>query len=816
VRLYSLDTPSAPARLGDVCARGQVQFAQFDRGLLFVQTYNEDGIAVFDVSDPLAPVELGFRHVDGVHGFAAAGNLVCAGSYRGSVVFLDVSDPAAPAEVSSFSTGGRAAHCVLANGLAYATVWDRGVVILDVSDPVHPRDVGGIADPSIWYFEAKGALGVLGRWDSTRLDVFTLSTPSAPVLAGTLITPEPGIAIDIQLEGALAYVVGEGFWKGLGVVDVSDPAHPTLRGQVIATAAGGTFDLFGSTGFMSGWTEGTHVLDLSAPDQPQAVARLDTPGVYWDVALAGDLAVVANDFDGLMTLTGAGSGALTEVGREHVLGTYLSVDVKDGHALVAAEFEDLRIYALHDQAPPVEVATVPTGGIATRVVVDGSRALVAGGAAGVHVADVARADAPVDLGAVDTPGLANDVTVLANVAYVADGTGGVRAIDLAGFPAAIGGFPTPGLARGIAVFEGQLLVSEEQCLRLYLPGGQPTAASCDANAHYDKVVVRDRHAFVADRQRSSIDLFELGTSIVRTGRAVLPGSPDGMTLAADGTIWVAADDAGLMILRKASFEAPPAGPWLSSAQVPGFRVKARIDTGAAISEQVPACIAETLCVSGAVPGRAEVFVRVVGPRPNGKLWPTIVKFTTSRVQLWIEQIATGVVRYYDLAAVDPAGQPLSLDGLTDKGGFDPPGSPSFPLESPALGALADAWAPPAAELDPTPPGGPWLETAEVPAFRFKVRVAGSLLGQRVSACIAETLCVSGAVAGRPEVFVRVVGPRPNGKLWPTIVKFTTSRVEVWIEQKATGARRYYDLAPVAPGDQRLILDGLADKLGFDP
>ena len=72
------------------------------------------------------------------------------------------------------------------------------------------------------------------------------------------------------------------------------------------------------------------------------------------------------------------------------------------------------------------------------------------------------------------------------------------------------------------------------------------------------------------------------------------------------------------------------------------------------------------------------------------------------------------------------------------------------------------------------------------------------------------------MAGRAEIFVRVVGPKPNGMLWPTLVKFSTSRIEVWIEQMATGERQYYDLSAVAPGDQILTLDGLADKLGFEP
>jgi hypothetical protein len=81
-------------------------------------------------------------------------------------------------------------------------------------------------------------------------------------------------------------------------------------------------------------------------------------------------------------------------------------------------------------------------------------------------------------------------------------------------------------------------------------------------------------------------------------------------------------------------------------------------------------------------------------------------------------------------------------------------------------------------------------------------------------CIDETVCVSGAVAGRSEIFLRVVGPKPNGRLWPTLVRFTTSTVEVWIEQVSTGEMRYYRLEGASPGDDDLT--GLFDRQGFLP
>lgn len=115
---------------------------------------------------------------------------------------------------------------------------------------------------------------------------------------------------------------------------------------------------------------------------------------------------------------------------------------------------------------------------------------------------------------------------------------------------------------------------------------------------------------------------------------------------------------------------------------------------------------------------------------------------------------------------------------------------------------------------PAPPAGAWLTTGELPGFRFKVRIGGTTTGIQEPLCVSETLCVSGAVPGRSEVFVRVVGPRPNGYLWPNVVKFTTSQVEVWIEQLSSGSVKYYFLAGPWPGLDDL--PGLYDRTGFLP
>ena len=115
-------------------------------------------------------------------------------------------------------------------------------------------------------------------------------------------------------------------------------------------------------------------------------------------------------------------------------------------------------------------------------------------------------------------------------------------------------------------------------------------------------------------------------------------------------------------------------------------------------------------------------------------------------------------------------------------------------------------------------GGGYLTTPAFPDFRFKVRIfqdsATPLAGRSEPVCIPETLCVSGAVPGRSEVFVRIIGPRPNGYLWPTIVRFTPSRVEVDVQQISTGITKTYVL-PAVPADSD-ELSGLQDRTGFRP
>lgn len=118
-------------------------------------------------------------------------------------------------------------------------------------------------------------------------------------------------------------------------------------------------------------------------------------------------------------------------------------------------------------------------------------------------------------------------------------------------------------------------------------------------------------------------------------------------------------------------EPPPGTPVLTDEDFPGFEFQVVIDNGVDVlsGADEPSCLAETLCVSGALPGRTELVIRIIGPRPNGRLWVNLVRFTKARLDVWIEDVESGERNHYLLEAVPREAD--ELPGVVDTTAFLP-------------------------------------------------------------------------------------------------------------------------------------------------
>ncbi len=300
---------------------------------------------------------------------------------------------------------------------------------------------------------------VADGWKGLR--VVDVSNPAQPREVGSYDTP--GWAEGVAVSGAYAYVADGG--ASLRVVDVSNPAQPRevgfykTPGNAVGVAVSGAY------AYVADYREGLRVVDVSNPAQPREVGFYDTPGYAYGVAVSGAYAYVADYREGLRVVDVSNPAQPREVGFYDTPGYAYGVAVSGAYAYVADGPSGLRVIDVSNPAAPRQVGVYDTPGWAEGVAVSGSYAYVADGGAGLRVVDVSNPAQPRGVGFYDTPGYAQGVAVSGAYVYVADGYyGGLRVVDVSNpaQPREVGFYDTLGEARGVAVSGSYIYVADRE------------------------------------------------------------------------------------------------------------------------------------------------------------------------------------------------------------------------------------------------------------------------------------------------------------------------------------------------------------------
>ncbi len=201
------------------------------------------------------------------HGVVVRGDLAYLATIRDLRIF-DVSSPAAPVELSRYDDTGITNDVAISGDFAFLAAHDEGVRVVDISDPSSPFEVGHLASPG------------LGQ----RVTV-----------AGGLAFLSEGLAVEV--EGGYACVATE--WTGLRIIDVRNPADPVEVGHLEGINPEGLAVRDGLA-FVASPGDGLAVLDVRNPTDPRLVGLGGNPRGGFDVALDGDLAVVADYWSGVV------------------------------------------------------------------------------------------------------------------------------------------------------------------------------------------------------------------------------------------------------------------------------------------------------------------------------------------------------------------------------------------------------------------------------------------------------------------------------------------------------------------------------------
>ena len=197
-----------------------------DGGLL------ETGLRVVDISDPVHPREVGFLPIEiqttddflpaRAEGVAAANGYVYLAAGTAGLRVVDVSNPVAPTEIGFYDTPGRADNLIVAGHYAYLSDGDLRAV--DVSDPTAPALIG--------FYDVPGGpltprVAVQGRYayvTGSGIRVLDVSNPGKPVEVAAYPLAEGNVAA----AGDMIYVAGNGLFllRALGPGDAGAPQSP--------------------------------------------------------------------------------------------------------------------------------------------------------------------------------------------------------------------------------------------------------------------------------------------------------------------------------------------------------------------------------------------------------------------------------------------------------------------------------------------------------------------------------------------------------------------------------------------------------------
>lgn len=288
VGLVSLTSPASPQLLGDYRECGPAWRVKVSNDHAFVssQSYGP-ALHSLGLAHPAEPTLTGVSadEISNGNDFVIRGNLAyMASSYDGMRIY-DISNPAAPLQLvnPTVSFGGLA--IAVEGSVAYLAA-GGSLQAVDVSDPVHPTAISALFHSRLEDAEHVAVSGnaIYVSAPSTGSSVVNVATPSAMALVGAF--PGSFYAYDIAVSGQVAYVADAEL--GLAIYNVSNPLSPTLLFNSV--------NLFGMPIVVKNDAAyvGARIIDVSKPAAPSQIGTLPTFTYLSDFDVVGSYVYAAS------------------------------------------------------------------------------------------------------------------------------------------------------------------------------------------------------------------------------------------------------------------------------------------------------------------------------------------------------------------------------------------------------------------------------------------------------------------------------------------------------------------------------------------
>jgi hypothetical protein len=297
---------------GSKAVSGYAQVVDVSGGLAVTGT-KEGGVTVFDIIDPVNPVELGFLDLPyEIRDLNIRGDRVYV-STAYSMAIIDITDPSYPAELSSISAM-----------ISYAADVYGALAFIGSSSSINIYDVSGspvyisyksIGPGTVRDIKVEGAAGlmyaVLDNGSSSSFAVYDISDVGGLTETGRVVIP--GSARRMQVEGDRAYIaVDSGMVTvGLGRLGTTDfgtdgdgdGTADDILSYITTTGDTGDVKVKGDYAYLAaGAFSGIKVIDITDISAPYEVAEIGAPGEAIDIEISGTYAYLTDGGTGMVVI----------------------------------------------------------------------------------------------------------------------------------------------------------------------------------------------------------------------------------------------------------------------------------------------------------------------------------------------------------------------------------------------------------------------------------------------------------------------------------------------------------------------------------
>ncbi|MGA1790078.1 MAG: SBBP repeat-containing protein [bacterium] len=493
--------------------------------------YTEGGLQIIDVSNPASPVFVGWYDTPGnafkeveVHN-----DYAYVSDSEAGLQIIDVSNPASPTLIGNYDTPSYLIKLFVRGNYIYLDDFNSGFHVLDISNPVSPSEVYSYDIGQSQGIDVVGDYAYVPFYNHS-LEIFDVSDPLSIEHINSFSHPYRPCYIDVFEDYAYT---GDGYDKRVTVIDVSNPASPTLKASYLTTSW--VWSVFVKYCLLPINIEPP--INIKPPENLQVShVTSNSVSLIWEdrsdnetqfrierkTGDSGDWAVIDTVGQNITTYVD-----IDDVGSPVEYGEFyyyrVSADTSDysnftevvapgtqqavRYAFVANYTAGLTILDVSNPEDPIFKGSYNNGGTVGRVFVAGNYAYVCTSSPNrLDIVDVSDPANPRLEGYYNMPDVAWGVEVVGDYAYVDSGAaGGLQIIDVSNpaSPVFVGWYDTPGNAfKELDVLNNYAYVPDceagLQIIDVSNPDSPTLIGSYDTPSELHKLFIRGNYAYLDD------------------------------------------------------------------------------------------------------------------------------------------------------------------------------------------------------------------------------------------------------------------------------------------------------------------------------